>query len=214
MKKALLLATFLLLSLSAMATAQIPDYIIYKGEKYAMHTNPLEQYFEQFPDKRPEGLQSTALWRGYIATFEIIDDQLCVKDIEVEHYDNETQEYSTLSVLNDIFPDEASRRLDWWSGLMVLPHGEIVQYVHMGYASVYSEYLLLQIESGKLTDSRKFDHEEYEKFKERQFEAFKITDEYVKMKEELSRSRNYPEEFLEEFLRIFVIDYSSKIMDD
>lgn len=32
---------------SVFATAQVPDYLIYKGDTTAIFSNPLEQYFER-----------------------------------------------------------------------------------------------------------------------------------------------------------------------
>ncbi len=72
MKSVTILLLTLLTSLSVFATAQHPDYIIYKGKEYSMHSNPMEEYFEKYPDKRPKGgIMSTGLWRGYIATLRL-----------------------------------------------------------------------------------------------------------------------------------------------
>lgn len=35
------------LSLDVLATAQAPDYLIYDGEKYRLHVNPLEELFQE-----------------------------------------------------------------------------------------------------------------------------------------------------------------------
>ena len=77
-----------LLSLTTLATAQYPDKIIFNGTEYNLDSNPLESYFEINLDKRPKGdLKSTALWRGYRATFEMRDSQLFVKDIQIQYLD-------------------------------------------------------------------------------------------------------------------------------
>lgn len=61
-------------------TAQYPDKIFYNNKEYSLLTNPLEKYFERNEDKRPKGgVTSSALWRGYVATFEIIENELFVK---------------------------------------------------------------------------------------------------------------------------------------
>ena len=70
------------------ATAQQPDILFYNGKKYSLYTNPLEGYFRKYPDKKPKtSIISTGNWRGYIATFEIIDSTLFLRDIEVEDDD-------------------------------------------------------------------------------------------------------------------------------
>jgi hypothetical protein len=201
------------------ATAQYPDKIFYNGKEYLLHTNPLEKYFNQFPEKRPKnGLVSTALWRGYVATFEIKDGGLFLKDIEIlvrkKNSDEKSFETEWKSVLSEVFPDKEKLKLDWFTGLLVLPHGKLVQYVHMGYASTYENYILLEISDGEFKRALEFDHKKYTAFKERQFEAFKKTDEYRKLFEEMSKDKSSSPAMIESFLKNFVIDYSSKILVD
>jgi len=67
------------------ATAQQPDVIMYKGKRYNLNSNPLEFYFKKHPDKRPKtDIINTSLWRGYVATFEVIKDQIYLISVEVE----------------------------------------------------------------------------------------------------------------------------------
>ena len=65
-----MLNTFMLLvivNLTVFGTEQYPDKIIYKRKTYKLHTNPMEIYFEKFPDKRQnlflieDAIMSTAL---------------------------------------------------------------------------------------------------------------------------------------------------------
>ena len=65
-----------ILSKDALATEQYSDILIYKGEEYILPVYYLEKYFEKYPDKKPNGIISTALWRGYVAVFEIKENQL------------------------------------------------------------------------------------------------------------------------------------------
>jgi len=112
----------LFLGLKVFATAQYPDKIIYNGKEYNMHSNPVEAYFEKNPDKRPKGgIMSTALWRGYVATFEVKDKQLFLKDIEIEYQDTTSKEgynFKWRSVINEVFPDLRGIKiywLNWWT---------------------------------------------------------------------------------------------------
>ena len=199
---------------TAWGTAQAPDRLIYNGKEYAMFTNPMEVYFEKHPEKRPESeYRSTANWRGYIATFEIRGKCMYVKDIEITIYNEEEDRYIGKNVLNEIFPGQQEVKVDWMTGLLVLPYGEIVNYVHMGYASTYEHYIILEIKEGKLTKEKKLDHEQYVEFKEKQFQAFRKTEEYERLKKELGGDRLGADEFIDSFLREFVINYSSKILD-
>jgi hypothetical protein len=77
--------------LTVFGTSQCPEKIIYNGKEYKLHSNPMETYFKKYPDKRPKGgIRSTALWRGYVATYEVKNNQLFLKDISViEEYKHE-----------------------------------------------------------------------------------------------------------------------------
>ena len=206
-----------LTSLTVFGTAQYPDKILYNGKEYSLHSNPMENYFAQYPDKRPQYGMSTALWRGYVATFEIKDNQLYLKDIEVMNGDtvNNKGYYVTIwkSILNEVFPNQELIKIDWMTGLLVLPYGKMVNYVHMGYGSTYRNYILLEVENGNLVKDKQFGYKQYEKFKERQFQAFKKTEEYEKIKADLKKEGNYGDEFLDTFLRSFVIEYTLKILE-
>src|SRR5690348_13871746 len=151
------------------ATAQYPDKIIFEGKEYALNTNPLETYFKQYPEKRPEtGIRSTALWRGYVATFEVKDKTLLVKDIAIEINSapgSKNLDLAWKSVLNDVFPGGKALAVDWFSGILVLPHGELVNYVHMGYGSTYSNYILLEVKDGIVTGEKRMNARQYETFK-------------------------------------------------
>lgn len=215
-----LLLTLLLMTvfgIQAFATAQIPDIIIYDGKEYSLNSNPLESFFKMYPDKRPKReVISTALWRGYVATFEFKDKQLFLKDIEIKYRDTTEKgevDYKWRSAMDEVFPNQEKIKIDWMTGLLVIPHGKLVNYVHMGYGSTYEKYILLEIENGDLKKEKRFDYNEYEKFKEKQFQAFKQTEEYKKMKADL-QSDGSSDEFVDSFLKSFVTEYTSKILTE
>lgn len=217
MKTFLTIILTFFLGLKVFATAQYPDKIMYNGKEYSLHSNPLEPYFEKNPDKRPKnGIMSTALWRGYVATFEVRDNQLFLKDIEIEYQDTTSEEnynYKWRSVINEVFPDLNVIKIDWLTGLLVLPHGKLVNYVHMGYGSTYKIYILLEIEKGNLKKEMRFKYKDYERFKEKQFQAFKHTEDYKKIKADLQKEGS-TDEFIDSFLRSFVTEYTSKILTE
>jgi hypothetical protein len=217
MKLLLVFMLAFLQTTTALATAQYPDKLFYNGKEYALYSNPLESYFDKHPDKRPRTvLESSALWRGYIASFEILDSQLYVKDIEIQVYDTTGEvKYKTKwkSVLKEVFPGQEKLKVDWLTGLLVIPYGKLVDYVHMGYGSTYEKYILLEIDKGDLKKEKKYNYKEYEKFKDRQFEAFKQTEEYLKLKANLKKDGS-TDAFIDSFLRSFVTDYTTKILGD
>lgn len=203
--------------LKVFATAQFPDKINYNGNEYNLNSNPLEVYFEKNPNKRPKSeVRSSALWRGYVATFEIIDNQLFLKDIEIQYRDTTSKGSNNSnwkSVLNEVFADQKNIQVDWYTGLLVLPQGKVVNYVHMGYGSTYQHYTILELNKGVLTQEKQFKRKAYEKFKEKQFQIFKQTEDYHKMKSDLLQKGN-SEEFVDSLLRSYVTEYTSKILTD
>lgn len=214
----LILVVILLGTVNLFATAQYPDKIFYNGKEYALHSNPMEEYFQKFPDKKPKsGIISSALWRGYVATFEIADNSLYLKDIDIlvsKKTKDNSFETEWKSVLSEVVPDNKKLKIDWFTGLLVLPFGEIVNYVHMGYGSTYENYILLEIDKGDFKLSKEYDYKGYERFKERQFQAFKKTEEYKKLIEDMKKKGDYDEKFADSFLRSFITSYTSKILVD
>ncbi len=178
MKHVLLITVFIISStLNVLATAQYPDKIIYHGTAYNLHTNPLEPYFEKNPEKKPKsGTMSTALWRGYVATFLVTNQVMQLKDVQIEvHVEKEEGKYpyEWKSVVNKVVPENGPLKIDWFTGILVLPYGELVNYVHMGYGSTYENYILLEVKEGKITGKREFDYKQYETFKAKQFAEYK-----------------------------------------
>ncbi len=210
MKTFLTLIVTLFLGLNVYATAQQPDKIIYNGKEYDLQSNPLEEYFDRNPDKRPKsGAKLSSLWRGYVATFEVKDNQLFLKNIECFG----CKSNGSSSVMNEVFPNQIEVKIDWLTGLLVIPHGKPVNYVHMGYASTFKNYILLEINKGDLKKEKHLKYKEYQKFKGRQFEAFKQTDEYKEIKAEFQKE-DHSDEYIDSFLRKFVIQYSSKLLTE
>ncbi len=208
---------FLGLVVNTYATAQIPDKIIYNGKTYSLHNNPMENYFEKNPDKKPKsGLISSALWRGYVATFEVAGKEILLNDIQIEEsVDDGDDSFQTrwTSVLNDVVPKGQKLKIDWLNGILVLPYGEVVNYVHMGYASTYENYILLEVKEGSVGRSRELTNKEYEEFRERQFKAFKKTQEYKDLLAKMKNDGRDDEKFNEEFIKIFIISYLSEFLD-
>ena len=202
----------------AFGTAQAPDKIWYEGKLYSMQTNPMEPYFAKNPDKKPKtgGIFSSGLWRGYIATFEMADGGLFLRDIEVMAANPDKQhDYIFKSVIDEVVPKGQRLKIDWFDGLLVLPHGKLVDYVHMGYGSTFENYILLEIAAGDLKRSKSFDHKQYEAFKHRQFAEFKKTEEYRKLIKDMKKdAADWDQKMTDSFIRSFVTNYTAKILVD
>lgn len=134
-------------------TAQAPELLYYKGKRYNMIVEPLEAYYENKPP-RPEEFVGycTANWRGYIGTWRIRYGQLYLSKLE----SFEGVEFP----LGRYFPDTGKRVLaDWFTGELICPYGEMLSYVHMGYASIYEKYLCVDVMSGNVqgVDQRSYE---------------------------------------------------------
>ena len=57
-----------------------------------------------------------------------------------------------------LFPGKTKVFADWYSGVMRIPHGKMMKYVHQGYASLYEKELFLRFESGVLVSYREEDY--------------------------------------------------------
>ena len=199
------------------ATGQTPDKIIFNGKEYMLHSNPFEWYFVKFPEKKPKSENiSSSLARGYVATFEIIDDALFLKDIQIQIQKKDSKNLQTewKSILPEIVPDGGKLKIDWYTGLLVMPHGKMVQLLNAGYASTYENYILLEIAAGDVTRIKEFDHQNFLNFRELQFHAFKQTEQYRILFSELRKNENTTADFIDDFLKGQITTYSTKILVD
>jgi len=207
---------------SARSTAQKADRIIIEGIEYPLFTNPMEEYFIKHPNRKPQStIMSTALWRGYVATFGFSGDRLYLMDLKIEvpaEPDERTGELevSWNSVKHTVAPDVDTLFIDWFTGILVVPDGELVYYVHMGYGSTYSEYTLLEVKGGTLTGVRRLDHEQYDQFREKQFQEYKKTEGYRQQVDELKaddEGDEWSSEEIDDFLRSYILEYTSRFLD-
>ena len=137
-------------------TAQMPDVLIYKGEKLELFCNPLEIYFEREERARPSFVPwHTANWRGYVATWEIDDDRLYLMGIvgRIQAGPDPWMD-SRMFALDDLFPECGDRvEAKWFTGQLRVPRGEVVNYVHLGYFSEYEQDLIFFVEGGKVVET-------------------------------------------------------------
>ena len=128
-------------------TAQVHERLILDGELTSMMTCPtLPMQHLRLYRRDPADVSwisgTTACWRGYIGTWEIRDGQLYLVSIE-----------GTLGIR-----DGEAIHADWYSGTLVVPRGEMLNYVHMGFESTYEQELRLDIESGRVKNTTLIDN--------------------------------------------------------
>ena len=178
MKKILGLLILVSISQLVFSTGQVPDYLIVDNDTIAIFANPLEQYFEKAGNREIIGLEgcgSTACWRGYKAIWELKNDSLFLTTITSCHSGDWCTDIKDAD-LELMFGDDYKNNsvfASWFTGDIMAPKGELVQYVHMGYGSIYEKELYLTFDNGikikeriksnkKITDKIRFHKKEME----------------------------------------------------
>lgn len=198
----------------AMATAQIPDAIVVDGKEYSLNTNPLDRYLEGLGDAAPRfEATSTALWRGYIAGWELKDGKLFLRSISVPRYARKGGERKSVEMLRDLFPGDGEVMAGWYSGALIIPDGRMVEYVHMGYGSTYERYIVALVRKGIETKRLQLSEQEFRQYRDAQFWKFKASDAYRTMVEGMKarQSRDEPEYSLsDEQIDRFILEFSAE----
>jgi hypothetical protein len=133
-------------------TAQIPERLILDGLESSMAFCPPlpvghPRLVQAEPGAQPAPgdsavLHSTACWRQYQGTWEIKDGRLFLVSLRgLYHLDG---------------PEPLPA--DWFTGVLRIPRGEMLHYVHMGFGSVFEQELHIKIEQGRVTNSRTVDN--------------------------------------------------------
>lgn len=132
-------------------TAQVHEELILNGERVTMACTPdlpehhpriLEMPQWQPEREEDEEIFSTACWRQYIGTWEIRGERLYLRRLR-----------GRLTLTGD-----EPLPADWFSGTLHVPRGEMLHYVHMGFASVFEEELRITVEEGRITEMETLDH--------------------------------------------------------
>ena len=134
-------------------TAQISEILRYQGRELSMCTCPLNGYLVNTAQKIRFDDFCSALWRGYVGTWEIIESRLYLLGLSGS-YDG-GKELSLASLFPD-YPDGVFAH--WFTGQIRCPRGKLINYVHMGYASVYEEDLILEFKAGVLVGESIIEH--------------------------------------------------------
>jgi hypothetical protein len=169
MKKPTLILIFLFaLSANAFATGQAPDVLYFEGKVFKLFSNPLESLYKNDKD-RPvfavaPGTISSGNWRGYVAHWEILDETLYLKGIDSwickkEQFYEETG--CARANIKELFAaryNQGKVFAEWFSGDLRIPDGKQLQYVGMGYGSVYERDIVISVKQGKITGKQIVDN--------------------------------------------------------
>ena len=138
-------------------TAQVHEKLILDGKQVTMDCEPrlpfhhprLVEVSSGRQDRKDYITRSTACWRRYVATWELHDGRLFLLKIAGRY------------ALRGSEPLFAA----WHSGVLSVPIGRILHYVHMGHESVYEQQLLIAINQGNEVNRVTLDN------RDRQFES-------------------------------------------
>ncbi len=150
--KSILACILICLSLSLLATRQIPEKITYENNEYRLPLTPLEDYFSG-EIKRPEWLQwtSTACYRGYRGTWTISDNSLYVLRLRRKENTGEEENYRFVEkdILPQIFPaSNGPVKAAWFSGVIAFAlHSdsqlENISTIHFGFRATRIMYIAI-----------------------------------------------------------------------
>ncbi len=126
-------------------TAQMSEVLHYEGQKLSMMGSPLDVHFAlrgEWPSFR---VPSTALWRGYVGTWEVRHGRLYLIGLRAQLKDGTTV---TLETLFPGYPDRVFAH--WFTGKLHVPQGPLIQFVNQGHQSRHEADLFLHVERGVL----------------------------------------------------------------
>lgn len=139
-------------------TAQVSEKIIIEGKESRLNFCPPipdspevitklseEEFGKAIMAGKIEGIfSSTACWRGYVGTWEIRDGKF---------YLNKLRGRIRLAQENPV-------HATWFTGVLRIPQGKILQYVHMGFGTLYEREVHIKVEAGVVTKQRTIDNAE------------------------------------------------------
>ncbi len=151
-------ALVLLLASPAWPTAQIPERIVYEGTEGFLFTEPAGDVFHQ--GQPPPGIRRAP--HGLLAGLRRRVGNQGGHPVPHGHQglDEGRPGASAAPVaFEKVFPGKAKPlKAEWFTGTLRIPQGKPIQYVHMGYQTVYEVDVFLTIEAGKVIDRQTIDN--------------------------------------------------------
>ena len=147
---------------TALATAQIPEYLRIGDLEYDLYSTPLEPWVRK---DNPDPMRfwaaplmgSSGLSRGYTATWEISNGKLYLVEIDswfcgpgYEEHPKECRRVTLTDILGPIGAKE-SQPAKWYTGKLRVPDGRQLLYVHSGFHSVFERDLIYDVKAGQVT---------------------------------------------------------------
>lgn len=142
--------------------AQLPDRIFLNGEFMSLYSNPLEQYWLRLGKTRPRFYPLPTCKRGYVASWELKNNQLFLKDLDgnferrLLFFIKKPARYT----LKKLFPKSDRKRVkaSWFTGKLRIPLGKMTFYQPKGYDSRFEKEMIITIERGDVIKTVTLDY--------------------------------------------------------
>ena len=145
-------------------TGQIPDKLIFTGKKFDLVGVKGEGLYEPLDFGLTPKSPHTANWRGFVSTYEVSDDFLIFKELQVS-IEDEKESYPLINNIKPISRKEGLIHLDYknlnlktnFSGKILIAKAFIdSMYVHMGFQSpiAFETVIELEFNEGILTNQK------------------------------------------------------------
>lgn len=193
--KKIFFAILLFLSLKSFATEQFKDSLVYNGKGYLIENQYLfQEILYEYVTKNgyyDENYASSNLWRGYRAVFEIANNQLKLKDIQIAKDSTDAEGYYVqyfVNVDSEKIKKEINSKL--FTGVLILADGELRnEFRFIDEDEHYPNYKVAEFKKSELLKELDFKFEEIESFRNSQFEKYKNTKFYKKDFKECRKRR-------------------------
>lgn len=177
MRKMLLALLLLALPIMIKATGQMAESLLMDGTYWKLYYCPIEtnrtlseevaRAIESLPETITEDSiewvkeQSSALWRNYIAEWEIKDNRLFLREVGVQYFRKSEDIYEwnffvlDEETLKEIFAPYSTAEgicASWFSDTLRAGRGEEIYYKHMGFARNNEKECLIVVDNGTVKD--------------------------------------------------------------
>ena len=133
-------------------TAQFTERLLLRGEKLALCTEPLAPYLESDANQITFDAETSACWRGYQGIWAIESDRLYLVKLQGGSVTNAGWVERSLADLFPEYPDGVFAH--WYTGELRCSKGQLLNYVHGGYASQYEQDLFIEVVRGVVVSER------------------------------------------------------------
>lgn len=167
MRRLLLFAQLLLLTIIVNATGQEGDIIFIDGARWTLLGRPVNADSTLYNNLKAvlpkERTISTANWDGYTAFWSIRQDALCLDSIHYSLYDKESKREWPESLPADAIARVFADYIDgtnivasWLTREIRVGSGKVISYRHLAYERHYAEEQFINIDKGKVSDRKVF----------------------------------------------------------